>query len=277
MKKKKVTILIVGSGNKTVSKKRISGYLLIHWKKFVALAAMVIVFLSVCIGYLISDRSRQIDIQVSLKNKIHHLHASFAEIDTAAIKDKFNHIDDELRGINDYLKARGIKQSISLPQGGDEDSGFTSAEETGDFYEKYIQKISYNFSHIPLGYPFYGAITSTFGHRENPFNGEGIETHKGLDIRAPMGSPVKAMAKGTVSFTGRRGGYGNCIILRHIDGYETLYGHLSKILVRPGQSIDIGQEIGKVGSTGRSTGPHLHYEIMRNGQKINPQPFLTLN
>ena len=84
------------------------------------------------------------------------------------------------------------------------------------------------------------------------------------------------MAKGEVEFAGLRGGFGNCIILKHGNGFETLYGHLSKILVSVGQQIDIGQEIGNIGSTGRSTGPHLHYEVHRNGQKINPEAFLTL-
>ena len=92
-----------------------------------------------------------------------------------------------------------------------------------------------------------------------------------------MGAPVKAMARGNVEFAGLRGGFGNCIILKHGNGFETLYGHLSKILVRTGQTIDIGQQIGNIGSTGRSTGPHLHYEVHRYGQKINPESFLTLN
>lgn len=85
------------------------------------------------------------------------------------------------------------------------------------------------------------------------------------------------MAKGTIEFAGLRGGFGNCIMIKHGNGFETLYGHLSKILVKVGQDVNIGQQIGNVGSTGRSTGPHLHYEIHRYGEKINPQSFLTLN
>ena len=87
---------------------------------------------------------------------------------------------------------------------------------------------------------------------------------------------MKAVAKGEVAFAGLKGGFGNCIILKHGNGFETLYGHLSKILVGVGQQIDIGQGIGNIGSTGRSTGPHLHYEIHHNGQKINPEDFLKL-
>lgn len=276
MKKEKATILVIGSHQKPVKPKRISGYILINWKKYLVLVVFVIMLLSTAIGYLISDRMGQLAMQSVLKNKINKLHASFAEIDTAAIKAKFNNIDKELETINAYLRARGIKQQIQLPQGGETTDEIISAEETGAFYENYIKKISYNLSHTPLGYPYHGDITSTFGHRENPFSGAGVETHKGLDIRAPMGASVKAMAKGTVVFSGRRGGYGNCIVLKHGNGFETLYGHLSKILVTNGQQVDIGAEIGKVGSTGRSTGPHLHYEVHRNGQRINPQSFLTL-
>jgi len=84
------------------------------------------------------------------------------------------------------------------------------------------------------------------------------------------------MARGVVEFAGLRGGFGNCIMLKHGNGFETLYGHLSKILVRVDQKIEIGQQIGNIGSTGRSTGPHLHYEVHKNGQQINPASFLTL-
>lgn len=277
MRKEKMTILLVGKNQKAIKPKKVSGNVILHWRKYIAIFTLVTMVLAGAIGYLVLDRKGHIATQLSLKKKIHKLNSSFAEIDTSAIKEKFNNIDKELETINAYLKARGINQTVKLPQGGEENDDVLSAEETGDFYEKYIKKISYSFSHVPLGYPFHGTITSTFGHRENPFSGSGVETHKGLDIRAPMGAPVKSMAKGTVIFAGRRGGYGNCIVIKHISGYETLYGHLSKILVTPGQKVDIGEQIGKVGSTGRSTGPHLHYEVHLNGQRINPQSFLTLN
>lgn len=277
MKKGKTTILLVSRNQKAIKPRQISGNVLLNWRKYLALFFLVIFALAGTIGYLIKDRNSHVQAQLTLKNKIKALRTTFEDIDTLAIRKKFNNIDKELETINKYLKERGINQTIKLPQGGEEDEIYLSAEETGDFYENYLKKINYNFSHIPLGYPYYGTITSTFGHRENPFGGRAVETHSGMDIRAPMGAPVKAMAKGTVIFAGRRGGYGNCIIIKHIGSYETLYGHLSRILVKPGQQVDIGQEIGKVGSTGRSTGPHLHYEVHKNGQRINPKPFLTLN
>lgn len=277
MKKGKTTILVVSKGQKAVKPRQVSGNVILNWRKYVAVFSVIILVLGTAICYLIIDRKDHIEKQLALKDKIHELHKNFEEIDTVAIKKKFRNIDKELETINSYLKVRGINQTVKMPQGGEENDIFLSAEETGSFYENYLQRLSYNFSHIPLGYPFKGAITSTYGHRENPFTGQNVETHSGLDIRAPMGAPVKAMAKGTVAFAGPKGGYGNCIILKHASGYETLYGHLSKILVTSGQSIDIGQQIGKVGSTGRSTGPHLHYEVHKNGKRINPSNFLTLN
>lgn len=277
MKKEKATILLISKNQKAVKPKQVSINFILHWKKYVAAFVFVIGLLGYAVFTLISARQEQEMVQAKLRNKIQQLHLSFSQVDTMAIKEKFNDIDKELEGINKFLKARGIPTAIQAPQGGEEGDDFLSAEETGDFYAKYLKKISYNLAYTPLGYPFRGAITSTFGHRENPFTGANVETHKGLDIRAPMGAPVKAMAKGTVVFAGKRGGYGNCIVLKHGNGFETLYGHLSKIMVTNGQAIDIGQQIGKVGSTGRSTGPHLHYEIHRFGNKINPQSFLTLN
>lgn len=225
---------------------------------------------------MFSVKAKQEDIHLTLNQKIQHMKTMLSSVDTAAMKEKFNKIDEEVSVINEYLKKRGIQPISKEPQGGEESDDILSPEEAGDFYQDYLKKIIKNISYTPLGYPYNGRITSTFGHRENPFGGSNVETHKGLDIKAPYGAPVKSMAKGTVSFAGVRGGFGNCIILDHGNGFETLYGHLSRILVTRGQKIDIGQEIGKVGSTGRSTGPHLHYEVHRNGQRINPQPFLTL-
>lgn len=276
MSKEKITILFVGKNQKAVKPKQVSGRLIANWKKYTAVFILIIGSLVVILSHMYTLRVQQQDTELSLRNKIKDLHRSFAEVDTAAIKEKFTNIDKELESINHYLKARGIKTQLKAAEGGPESDAIISAEETGTFYENYIRKIENNLSYTPLGYPYYGHITSTFGHRENPFNGRGVETHQGLDIRAPMGAPVKSMAKGKVIFAGRRGGYGNCIVLRHGNGFETLYGHLSRILVHSGQNIDIGQKIGKVGSTGRSTGPHLHYEVHRYGKRINPQSFLTL-
>ncbi|GAA6755352.1 MAG: M23 family metallopeptidase [Thermus sp.] len=128
---------------------------------------------------------------------------------------------------------------------------------------------------LPQGLPLrsYGGITSFFGTRKNPF-GPGLEFHDGLDFSAPYGAPVYATGGGVVARVGWMGPYGLAVLLDHAEGYQTLYGHLSRVLVRPGERVEKGQVLGLVGSTGRSTGPHLHYSVYRQGVALDPRPYL---
>ena len=112
-------------------------------------------------------------------------------------------------------------------------------------------------------------ITSYFGWRVHPITGTN-KYHSGVDIGASYGSSVLAADSGTVILAGWNGGYGNCIVISHGNGITTLYGHLSSIIVSSGQSVSQGQTIGYVGSTGNSTGPHLHWEVAVNGSQVNP-------
>jgi murein DD-endopeptidase MepM/ murein hydrolase activator NlpD len=116
-------------------------------------------------------------------------------------------------------------------------------------------------------------FTSSFGVRGNPF-GHGGEMHPGLDMAAPIGTPIYATADGIVSRAERAGGYGNLVQLDHGAGLQTRYGHMSQILVHSGQRVHRGDLIGLMGSTGRSTGSHLHYEVRIDGRAVNPMPFL---
>jgi murein DD-endopeptidase MepM/ murein hydrolase activator NlpD len=125
----------------------------------------------------------------------------------------------------------------------------------------------------PSIWPVKGFIASGFGSRQDPLDGEPA-IHEGIDISASFGSPVVAPAEGLIIFTGWKQGYGNCIEISHGNGLVTRYAHLSKILVKPGQNVKRWQRIGLVGSTGRSTGAHLHYEVRRNDRPINPKRFL---
>lgn len=275
-KKEKTTILFVNKNPQAFKPIQISNRLILHWKKYLTAVAVAFMALIIAVVYLVSLRNQQLLSQLALSKKLHNMHRLFSQVDTSAMREKFTKIDTELSDINDYLKERGIRPAITQPEGGETDDDILSGDDISDFYVKYLEHVGYDLSHTPLGMPFHGRITSTFGHRENPFGGDNVETHKGLDISGPIGSPVKAMAEGNVEFAGQRGGFGNCIMLKHANGFETLYGHLSKILVKVGENVKIGQMIGKIGSTGRSTGPHLHYEIHKNGQQINPQSFLTL-
>jgi murein DD-endopeptidase MepM/ murein hydrolase activator NlpD len=126
----------------------------------------------------------------------------------------------------------------------------------------------------PSIWPTYGWLTGTFGGRPDPFTGERA-FHQGLDISTTKGQPVYATANGTVESAAYAGEYGNLIVIRHDFGLSTRYGHLSKFNVKPGQAVKRGDVIGLVGSTGRSTGAHLHYEVLANGKLINPLPLLT--
>lgn len=117
--------------------------------------------------------------------------------------------------------------------------------------------------------PLQGIITSTTGYRNDPFNGR-LTHHNGMDIAAPTGTPVKPVAPGIVIFSGWRGGYGNAVIIEHDDGMVTVYAHHSSNQVVEGDAVDSSTVIALSGSTGRSTGPHLHFEAWRNGDNITP-------
>ena len=125
----------------------------------------------------------------------------------------------------------------------------------------------------PSLWPIEGRVGSSFGEREDPFNGEGA-FHAGIDIDAPYGTPVRATGDATVLDAGRVSGYGREVVLDHGHDMHTLYGHLSSIAVFPGQHVVLGQVIGYVGDSGRSTGPHLHYEVRVHNVPVNPHKYL---
>jgi murein DD-endopeptidase MepM/ murein hydrolase activator NlpD len=120
-----------------------------------------------------------------------------------------------------------------------------------------------------LGLPLAGGVSSSFGWRADPFTGES-RFHRGLDLRAAYGTEVPAAADGTVVFAGERGTYGTLVVLRHDSGVETRYAHLSAAAVREGDRVEAGTPIGRVGSSGRSAAPHLHFEVLVNGERVDP-------
>jgi murein DD-endopeptidase MepM/ murein hydrolase activator NlpD len=124
-----------------------------------------------------------------------------------------------------------------------------------------------------LMWPVSGRVSSKFGYRMHPIS-HVRKMHTGLDISAGMGTPIKAADSGSVIFAGWRGGYGKCIIISHGKGLATLYAHQSSLLVGAGRTVGKGEVIGKVGSTGYSTGPHLHFEVRLNGSPVNPLSYL---
>lgn len=140
-------------------------------------------------------------------------------------------------------------------------------------YEAILRQRGYT----PTVWPVDGTLEGGFGGRRNPFGGPGYEFHSGQDIEAPPGAPVVAGASGRVSFVGWQNGYGQLVVVDHGGGLTTRYGHLSHIDVELNQIVSRAQLLGKVGSTGRSTGPHLHYEVRINDQPVNPLPYLLLS
>jgi murein DD-endopeptidase MepM/ murein hydrolase activator NlpD len=120
-----------------------------------------------------------------------------------------------------------------------------------------------------LTMPLDSATTSAFGWRKDPL-GQERRFHSGVDLRAAYGTEVPAAAGGQVIFAGDRGGYGTMVVIRHDDGFDTRYAHLSSMAVRVGDRVEAGHAIGRVGSSGRSAGPHLHFEVIRNGQQLDP-------
>ncbi len=126
----------------------------------------------------------------------------------------------------------------------------------------------------PAGRPIKkGWISSYFGYRTDPFTGRRAR-HEGIDLAGKKGSDVIAVASGVVTWAGKRYGYGNLVEINHGNGYVTRYGHNQSILVKVGDKVEKGQTIAKMGSTGRSTGPHVHFEVIRNGRKVDPMKYV---
>lgn len=166
---------------------------------------------------------------------------------------------EELSGIQRQIDA--IRQSIDLRRESLEELQGALNDQRSLFAAK------------PSGKPAKGWITSGFGLRKSPFSGA-RKMHCGLDIAAPTGTPVLASADGVVKRVGTASDYGKMVVIDHGYGYQTVYGHNSKIFVKVGQRVRRGDRIAAVGNTGRSTGPHLHYEVHLNGVPVNPRKYL---
>ncbi len=145
-------------------------------------------------------------------------------------------------------------------------------ETVGDIKD-YLSQQRDLYMATPKGWPVTGNVTSSYGRREHPRTGE-EDFHAGIDISANPGNPVTATADGIVSFAGWNGGSGNLVVVEHGFGYSTFYAHNKMIAVKVGQRVKRGDVISYVGSTGNSTGPHLHYEVWENGSPVNPKSFI---
>jgi murein DD-endopeptidase MepM/ murein hydrolase activator NlpD len=206
-----------------------------------------------------------------LTNRVAVLQEEKAELFDSAVAD----LNQKSRIIESILNSVGVDIQVQVSN---ENSGgpFTSsADETRDKLilraDRYLDAIQ----NVPLGAPVPGVLTSRFGRRNDPINGKSAY-HRGVDIRGRMGSDVMATAGGTVIIQNYDNVNGRYVVLDHGNGFKTKYGHLKKSLVQKGDTVERGQIIGLVGNSGRSTGPHVHYEIRYDGKSVNPTRFVRI-
>lgn len=194
--------------------------------------------------------------------------ASIAQIATASTQNNdFKPINYERPAIPNHLNLGGPSSPFQLTNVGE------SEENDMEALLSNIERTS-NPEYLPTTWAHMGKINNEFGFRRNPFGGRSYEFHPGMDIDGEKGDMIVAPANGVVSKASWTGGYGNLIEIDHGNGLKTRYGHLSRIEVSEGDTVQRSQQIGLVGSTGRSTGPHLHYELRLNDKAINPRRFL---
>jgi murein DD-endopeptidase MepM/ murein hydrolase activator NlpD len=221
----------------------------------------------------------------SLRQKVGDLEG-FTSAEVNAKINELRKSEKAVLELQNYLQERGVYNAPAQPPtddskpnnaaGGPALKISASMPFMGSFAQN-TQNLLEAAKKLPLGVPAPTEISSRFGNRFNPFTGGGGEFHPGLDFRGEIGDPIKSTASGVVNFAGYQNGYGNVVRISLDNGYEILFGHMSEIDVQQGQTVQAGDVVGKVGSTGRSTGPHIHYEIRKDGAPIDPEPFLTLS
>jgi murein DD-endopeptidase MepM/ murein hydrolase activator NlpD len=192
-------------------------------------------------------------------------------------------VEDNARRLTELTGATGENKQVEGRGAGGPAVSFDSLPSLGaveyktDYLERQLksyEELLKRRTTVPSIWPVTGELTDGFGGRRNPFGGSSSEFHTGQDIATLWGTPVVAAAGGTVIFAGWQNGYGQIVIIDHGNGLTTRYGHLSGIDVEVGQQLARGEQLGRVGSTGRSTGPHLHYEVRINDEPLDPRQYL---
>ena len=282
MLKKKSSVLICIEGHK--DKNLVVPTVIVKNLKKIALSvsALIVTLISSLI-YMAHKQEKELNSryeatlnQVNQKNRQLTLKKNETERGIIEAKKSFNKIDSTLAIINQKMKNRGLKTIALQNAGGPVEADEENIDLLSEYYEEALKDLDNKLSNLPIGIPHGGKITSKFGYRANPFTNRGREMHSGVDLKGNTGDPIKATASGKVTFSGYDGEYGNVVKVQHKNGYETRYAHLSKTKVKKGDKIDAGKTVGLLGSTGRSTGPHLHYEILKDDKKINPEKYFRL-
>ncbi|MCH5600200.1 M23 family metallopeptidase [Niabella ginsengisoli] len=269
MKKQRTSILFIDTHSTSRTPLQVPSHLIKHWRKYVLYASIVFIVFGLVIGFLIYQQTSSY-----YSKKLTFVQQLKMKADVSKVQRSFSEIDQYLNKVNKLLKAKGLKEIPTQNMGG-EALDITDVDNVTSYYVNQLEDLEKSICEIPIGAPHSGPITSRFGYRSNPFSGQGHELHGGIDFKGNTGEQVKSTAKGKVIHAGRKGGYGNCVIVAHSQNIKTLYGHLSGINVSVNDKIESGTVIGKLGSTGRSTGPHLHYEIHRQNKRIDPFEYLT--
>jgi murein DD-endopeptidase MepM/ murein hydrolase activator NlpD len=220
----------------------------------------------------------------SLRNQFNSLLASYENLQKVA-----NQTDEQLATLQLFASqvslAYGIKQRLEGPEGIAAEGRLVptfrqSLEEYNFLRSANFSRSFRNYPHLwqvnnrPSIWPVDGRLRGFFGQRTDPFSGEHA-FHRGVDILAPVGTPVRATADGVVRLAEFMSGYGRIVVIDHGNGLQTCYAHLSRFAVVAGQEIRRGELVGNVGTSGRVTAPHLHYEVRRHGNSINPYSFLA--
>lgn len=274
------TVIIVNKGRESTKTLQIKTKHINRFRHYAFSIAALIIALTAAVVYLNNKNREQEAEKNQLLSQIIKLKGS---VPSATKKDQaqsyIQSIEGKLQKINNYLRKRGLPGFTTKNVGGDAkmEAAELTDNEKYSMYDEYLTKLVHSVAFTPMGYPRISSLTSVFGYRSDPFNSADAEFHPGIDFKGNRGDAAHCTANGKVVFAGWYGGYGNCVRVAHANNFETLYGHLSRITVKVGEEVTVGEKIGEVGSTGRSTGNHLHYEIRKNGKAVNPVNFLTLN
>jgi murein DD-endopeptidase MepM/ murein hydrolase activator NlpD len=249
-------------------------------KKSVTIFCAIVAVITVGLAYGLYGLTQQAaHLRTELENQRLRAENDRQKQELEKLNNRVEKVEDTSRKLAE--KSGVVQEPMASGSGGpelplDEDSlsklaaKMSRLEEDMRSYEAVLRLRGYT----PTVWPVAGKLEGGFGGRRNPFGGSGYEFHSGQDIEASMGTPVVSGASGKVTFVGWQNGYGQLVVVDHGGGLTTRYGHLSRIDVKLGDTVSRAQLLGKVGSTGRSTGPHLHYEVRINDQPVNPLQYL---
>lgn len=273
------TVLIVGTTKGETRSLRVKTKHINRLKQYAFTICLTLLVLTVTIIFLSIEISKIKQERIAYTQEIANLKSQIPiASDTLQARTYIQNIENKLKKINQYLIKRGIKGFAVKDVGGNNEvTAELSPEETYSLYNDRLEDILVGIAFTPIGYPANFIMNSRFGYRSDPVKRGRVEFHPGIDFKGSRGDAVKSTADGKVIVAGWFQGYGKCVKIRHKNDLETLYGHLSKVNVKEGQMVNTGQVIGQVGSTGHSTGNHLHYEVRKNGKPINPGSYLSFN